>query len=139
MALLPPPIKEVGFRAYMFMKLSELNEVIKRHLDRNGDAEVMITLSEPSIGCRAFSNVKHACMGFDWESGQFRLEPEKKLTSFSKDRDNPQAALRITFNTRGYRPAIECPKCETKLRKDDRYCPHCGQAIKIGEYREITR
>ena len=120
------------------MKLSELNNTIQRHLDCNGDAEVVVTLSEPGIGRRAFSDIRSVNMGFDWETNQFRLEPDKKLTSYAKDRDNPQPALRITFKD-GSRPIIKCPKCETKLRKDDRYCPRCGQAISHEKSREAVK
>lgn len=79
------------------MKLSELNEAVQRQLKGNGDAEVMITLSEPSVGCRAFSRVTSAGLGFDWEADQFRIEPEEKLTTCARGRDNPIPAYRVTY------------------------------------------
>lgn len=40
---------------------------------------VLIDLNEPLIGARASERIVAASMGFDWESGEFRLSPKRNL------------------------------------------------------------
>ena len=44
-----------------------------------GDKEVVITTSESSIGCRAFSDINCIHCGIDWEMKQVRIEPISSL------------------------------------------------------------
>ena len=43
------------------------------------DTPVKITLAEESCGPRAWSLVSSAMLGFDWETGDFRIEPMQPL------------------------------------------------------------
>lgn len=37
-----------------------------------------------TVGSRPYTKVRSVGMGFDWETGQFRIEPENKLMEVSK-------------------------------------------------------
>ena len=62
------------------MKLFELCDLCNTMVaEGNGNAEVVITISEPSIGGRAKVDIASIYPGFDWERGQVRIEPEKPI------------------------------------------------------------
>ena len=121
------------------MTLKDFQEKLAFYIKNMDDnAPVVIALAEPSVGISANCDVKTIRTGIDWDSGKLWICPEKKLLSFEKDRDTPLKAYRITYTKYpGSKRQIKCPKCEYILRKDDRYCPSCGQAILKNEYREI--
>ena len=50
-----------------------------------GEEEVLITLATQSVGARASARVSSANNGFDWEHGQFRIEPEISLRAESTE------------------------------------------------------
>lgn len=99
---------------------------------------VVIELKEPSIGGIACTGIKHISSGFDWDNGKIIITCDDAVLRYKKDRDVPQSAVRIIYtkypNTR---PVIHCPICENKLRKDDKYCSRCGQAISMDNLREF--
>ncbi len=113
------------------MTLTELKNAIDTALqfERNTDnIDVVITTVLPYItyGQRPCMDVRYVGMGFDWESGQFRIEPEEKLMCVKHD--TPQPVMEWHEN-------YHCPKCEHMLsgkrkNKDIRYCSKCGQAVK---------
>lgn len=114
------------------MILSEL----KRQVDflcENGheNNQVLVTLSESSIGARAATGITGIHSGFDWEHGQIRISTEKKIISYDKNRDKVIEPRKEDHNigTRT-RHLLLCFKCENQLRKDDNYCSHCGQRVK---------
>lgn len=43
------------------------------------DTPVKITLSEPFAGPRAWTTISEAMIGFDWETGDFRIDPKEPL------------------------------------------------------------
>jgi hypothetical protein len=63
------------------MNLKELKFIIDfmvnglNSYEKPEDIEVLINISEKSIGASASSKVQYAGMGIDWEHGQFRIEP----------------------------------------------------------------
>ena len=91
------------------------------------DVDVVITTNLPYITCgqRPCTGVAYVGMGFDWESGQFRIEPEEKLMPI-KDAIPQKVIL--------WRDAYHCPKCEHMLgirkKTDIRFCSSCGQAVR---------
>lgn len=113
------------------MKAKKLKEVIDFYINNGHENDdVVITLSEPSIGCRAFSDIRYVASGFDFEHGQIRIEPEKSLLSKTKDRDAPMKPWAKTYDYGNRKQTIiHCPICENKLRKADKYCSKCGQMI----------
>lgn len=114
------------------MILSELKKQVDFLCDNgHGDNPVIVTLSESSIGSRAFTEITGINSGFDWEHGQVRISTEKKIISYEKDRDNAMESRKEDYgmNSR-IRHLLICPKCENQLRKDDNYCSNCGQRIK---------
>lgn len=65
------------------MKLKELKRIIDRYIDiGHGDDIVLITLNDSSVGARASAGISGVFAGFDWESGQIRIEPDKKIISY---------------------------------------------------------
>ena len=94
----------------------------------NEDFLIYITLSDPSIGARAFTTIKYASMGFDWESNQFRLEPSNEIVSREWRKDVPKTKIVDIICNRKY---YFCPVCggSTRVSKDDRYCKRCGQKL----------
>lgn len=50
------------------------------------ESQVVITIEnfEANQGGRPYEKVQSVGLGFDWETGQFRIEPENKLMEVSK-------------------------------------------------------
>lgn len=115
------------------MNLSELKSTVDftiKHLQdhqKPEDINVLITLEENSVGARAYSGVRYVGMGFDWEHGQLRIEPTKKLISKENALTNVKSITKLEFGGRSY---WGCPRCTQKIAKDDFYCRHCGQKLK---------
>ena len=114
------------------MKLKELYEISKSLIEQGKEEDdVLITLSEPSIGGRASTPINYVYAGFDWEHGQVRVEPKDSLINKLKDRDKQLDIKIMEYNNSGRKCIIrKCPICENHLKKDDKYCSRCGQAIK---------
>lgn len=119
------------------MKLYELKESVDHYLKighLNGEEEVLITLDERSVGCRAYANVEIAALGIDWEWNQFRLEPTEKLCRKGRSKDD---ALEMHVHRYIYDNRTQlirtCPQCERKLKKGVNYCYNCGQNVSKGE------
>ena len=112
------------------MNLKELQSAICTALQFEKvpeNVEVVITTQLPYATCgqRPGTGVKYVGMGFDWESGQFRIEPKEKLMEVKNN--VPQGVLE-------WRGNYHCPRCERLLssRKntDIQFCYHCGQWVK---------
>lgn len=119
------------------MTLKKLKELVDYYIGTghlHGDEEVLITLDEPSVGCRAYESIDYAGCGIDWEANQFRLEPTEKLCHRGRSRDD---AMEIRVRKYIYDNSTQfirrCPSCESKLKKGDRYCYYCGQNVSNGE------
>lgn len=57
------------------MKVKELKSLLRDEDTRYDEEEVSVLLDLPSFGPRAFSKVKYASFGFDWDKGlQFTCE-----------------------------------------------------------------
>lgn len=115
------------------MTLSEL----KRKIDflcelGHGEKDVFITLSEKSVGVRASAGISGINAGIDWEARQVRISPDRKLISYDKDRDQPIQKIKwdLDMGNGKTRHLLICPKCNSHLRKDDRYCSSCGQRLR---------
>jgi len=115
------------------MNLLELKQNIEftiKHLnewDKVEDIFVLITLSESSIGSRASEKIKYVGMGMDWEHGQFRLEPEKPLVHKGNSKQDVKLVVCRQYDGRNY---YFCPRCETKISKNDMFCRDCGQKLR---------
>ena len=114
------------------MKLKELYEISKSLVEQGkAEDDVLITLSESSVGARASTPINCMYAGFDWENGQIRIEPKNKLINKLKDRDKQLDTKIMEYDNLGRKHIIrKCPICENHLKKDDKYCSRCGQAIK---------
>ena len=124
------------------MELNELKSAVDFALSHGctGEEEVLITLSNPSVGARAASKVVSANSGFDWEHGQFRIEPVDRLRaegSALKDPRETRLAVYIYENRKSV--VHHCPNCGNVVKKTHKYCPHCGQRITLGKKILFTR
>ncbi len=116
------------------MKFGEFLKQVNLYAERGeyDNNRVVISLSEPSIGGRAYAEVQGIYPGFDWERGQMRIEPGKKILSYEKDRDKEVEPIKRDWENNGRITRIfSCPKCGSKLKKSDRFCSCCGQKIKV--------
>ena len=124
------------------MTASELKDKLDMYISHgHGDDEIVIHLKEPSVGAAVAEAIKGIYPGIDWDSGRLMIEPAKPLLHHGNSRDDPKAVVRITYrNNYGgkIKPVLHCPWCETKLNKDMKFCPHCGQKIDMKNIREVT-
>ncbi len=64
-----------------------LNELAENpYWKQDKESQVVITIEnfEANLGGRPYEKVQSVGLGFDWEMGQFRIEPENKLMEVSK-------------------------------------------------------
>ncbi|MFY9421518.1 MAG: zinc ribbon domain-containing protein [Bacilli bacterium] len=114
------------------MNLKELKTIVDFTIEnlqphqKPEEIQVLITLSESSIGSRAASGISYIGMGFDWEHGQLRIEPSKKLVSKGNSLNDVKKVVQKEFEHRKY---YVCPRCLQKIAKDDYYCRYCGQKL----------
>lgn len=114
------------------MNLEELKTKIDKIIESNKysdlkDIKVLVTLKEPSIGWRAFSEVRDVHLGIDWENNQLRIEPKDDLVKQGRTyNDVKEVRERIYENKKYY----FCGRCEGKVSKVDKYCKHCSQKLK---------
>jgi hypothetical protein len=97
------------------------------HHKKANEVPVLITLSESSMGARASSNVKYANMGFDWEHGQFRIEPDISLVRKGNSLTDIKNVICRQYEGKNY---YFCPRCQQKITKTDKYCRYCSQKLK---------
>ena len=122
------------------MKLKDLKDKVDFLMTTGHEEDdVVVTLKESSVAVRAFANVDSIYAGFDWESGQIRIETDKEIISYNLRRDAKMLPFRVgTMVGTRKKYILKCPKCEEHLRKTDRYCPTCGQAIETEGFREVS-
>ena len=84
------------------------------------DDEVVILLSEKSIGPHASSQIENIIPGFDWDNGKILIHPTKRLVSDTMSRD--VGKMRVFWHD-----TLRCPTCERRVTKKAKYCEHCGQ------------
>jgi len=109
--------------------INAINTTLQVERRKPEDIDVVITTELPFATCgqRPCVGVRYVGMGFDWESGQFRITPDEKLMAVKHD--VPQPVMEWNEN-------YHCPKCEHMLSKnrkkktDIRFCSRCGQAVK---------
>ena len=111
---------------FELMKAINLAKLIESRKLENIDVVIDTELPYATVGQRPCIGVKYAGMGFDFEAGQFRIEPKEKLIAIRHD---------VPQNVIDWRGNYHCPKCEYMLSKnrkntDIRFCSKCGQAVK---------
>lgn len=108
------------------MTIKELKEFINR-LDEKKDAyNVVISLSQVSVGIEAYTDIKMIYEGMDWEAGQIRIEPSKPIIEKHLNRDICKSKRKDPV----FPKRFVCPACGYYVCKDDKYCRSCGQNIK---------
>lgn len=113
------------------MTAQELFNHLKWYLEEreiDPDTPVLITLSDSSMGGRASVGIQGLYTGMDWEKGQLRIEPQEKIFRNIKRMDTP---IGITRETSGGVSFNACGKCRMKVAKDDTFCRHCGQRLRL--------
>lgn len=113
------------------MTLNELKQAIEGARifphESPDEIEVIITLQEPSMGPRAGVSLKHAIMGFDWEAGQFRLQPEDALARKGRALGD---AMEPGCRKMDGRMVHYCRNCGEQVLTRDNFCSRCGQKLK---------
>lgn len=118
------------------MKLKELYYTLNSYMDdiynRYKDSEdisVVITLSEPLVGCRTYAEVDDINLGFDWEENQLRIEPKTKLVRLGNSlNDIKEPYIRVDKTTN--RKYYFCSSCGGNINRKDYYCKYCGQKLR---------
>lgn len=64
------------------MKVKQLKEILERTDD---DLEVVVILSQPSMGPRANMQIESAHRGIDWEKNYFCMEPKAPISEKTKE------------------------------------------------------
>lgn len=82
--------------------------------------EVVILLSQKSLGAHASSTIECAMPGFDWDNGRLMIRPTKRLVEDVMSRDTEK--MRTYWHD-----VLHCPTCERRVTKKAKYCEHCGQ------------
>lgn len=56
-----------------------LSEALKQGASPNDEVYITTKELEPSLGARPKCGTKYAGLGFDWEQGEFRIQPAEDL------------------------------------------------------------
>lgn len=119
------------------MNLLELKEHVDALVDLgHGECKVLITLSEKSVGARAYVGIKGIFTGIDFESGQERIEPVEPVCKRGRTKDDTMKINIFTFSSP--RKFYACPICEERVKKDSHYCSRCGQHLIFDPQKEPT-
>lgn len=117
------------------LTLQELYDAASRMLrikKLKKDTPIMITTADRSIGGRAFVYVTRIGEGFDWESGQIRIDADEKVLKYKNGRDVAKSPIIRKYEQAGKKIVVrKCPACENKIGKEDRFCRYCGQKINV--------
>ena len=121
------------------MNVSELIDELEFYTDHGySDNKVVIQLKEPSVGGVACTGIRQLYAGMDWDKGKIIIQTDDPVIYYKKDRDIPKSAVKIVYTRYPQtRPVIHCPVCGDKLRKNDRFCSRCGQAVSMENLEEI--
>lgn len=112
------------------MTVKELRDNLDMYIQHyHGDDGVVIRCEEPSVAVTASERVQCVGPGIDWDMGKMFIMTEKPLIHKEKDRDLPKVAVQICTADGKTRPVLHCPACSSKIKKDMRYCPTCGQRV----------
>lgn len=104
------------------------------------DTPIMITTADRSIGGRAFVYATWIGKGFDWESGQIRINTDEKVLKYKNGRDVAKSPIIRKYEQAGKKFVVrKCPACENKIGKEDRFCKYCGQKINVMFEENIIR
>lgn len=104
------------------------------------DTPIIITTADRSIGGRAFVYATWIREGFDWESGQIRIDTDEKVLKYKNGRDAAKSPVIRKYEQAGKKFVVrKCPACENKIGKEDRYCKYCGQKINVMSEENIIR
>lgn len=110
------------------MTLYDLKRSVDSYVDLgHGENDILITLSQKSVGARMSVGVRGIYAGFDFESGQIRIEPMEPICKRGRAKDDPVAMNIFAFSSP--RKFYSCPMCEETVKKDAHYCPRCGQHL----------
>jgi len=115
----------------MKMRLSQMKKIIDTYEEEGlGNSPVVIALKEPSVGGTRTTEIMQIYPGFDWNHGQILIQTKDEICRLEKNKDFLTKMNLFVFNY-DKKSIIElhCPRCESKLKKDDNYCHECGQHV----------
>lgn len=118
----PKPLSVMDLKKAIDLTIEHSNN----YTDFN-EVPVLVTMAEPSLGSRAAAAVICAGMGFDWESGQFRLDTNKELVNKGNTLSDVKPVVCRPYDGRNL---YWCPRCGNRVSKDDHFCRSCGQQMR---------
>lgn len=115
------------------MNLLKLKQIVDLSFNTTHEPEsvsVVITTCGESVGAREFSDVSFVGLGFDYEHGQLRIEPNDKLYKENKTSKDAQQILLIEYlYDKRKSQSYHCPICKAKVPSDSKYCSYCGKSL----------
>lgn len=107
-------------------EIDSVYDNVKKHSNPK-EIQILITTSENTVGARSCCKIDGVSIGFDFESGQVRIEPSIPLLKEKNSRLIAKSPIQKTLNNKKY---YVCSSCLLKISKSDIFCKHCGQKLK---------
>jgi hypothetical protein len=103
-----------------------------RNYEKPEDINVVLEIDEPSVGAGACVNVTYISRGIDWESGRVNVCVSEKIVRKGHSKEDVIAPWEHEYDYgNGKKTTIrDCRMCGGLIKKDDRYCIHCGQRLR---------
>lgn len=120
------------------MNLAELKHAVDfmhstvRSYEKPEDLGVVLVINEPSMGGRMAVNIDSVTRGFDWEEGRINIVASEKIVKKGNSKEDVIAPYEKEYDYgNGKKTMIrDCRMCGGQVKKDNRYCAHCGQKLK---------
>lgn len=109
------------------MNLIELKNHIDnliRYTKNAEEKEVVIALTQSSMGPIASTGIKNIYPGIDWDKNRIIINPKRAICDKTLF-ENTGAIIDIKKSSDG-KDICYCSKCHNKISKKDKYCKSCG-------------
>lgn len=111
------------------MNLLEVKEYIDdlmKYTRHPEDKEVVIELSQSSIGPTASVGIRSIYQGIDWDSKRIIINPKRAICDKTLLDNNKMGRQFYTRESSDGKILHFCPECYTKISKKDKFCRNCG-------------
>lgn len=96
------------------------------------ELEICISISEPSVGASACVPVASVYRGIDWEHHRVDINSAVSIVRKGKSIADVIEPWVHEYDYEGKKKTVimDCRMCGGRIRKEDKYCPKCGQKLK---------